>query len=647
MDKKLRIKELVDLLVEHNNLYILGKPIISDKEWDDMYFELLALEQETGYVLVNSPTQRVACEVKSDLEKIKHSHPMLSLDKTKDIETLENFIGEKEVIISAKMDGLSCSLTYEKGYLKRAETRGNGEIGEDILHNALVIKNIPKKINTDLDVLTVDGEIICTYENFKPFSNNYQNPRNFAAGSIRLLSSIVAESRNLSFIAWSLITDEKYTSVSSSLNMLKNLSFNIVPFEIYSAKKDGKIEDFIEKVKQKAVALSYPIDGLVIRYNDLAYGRGLGTTNHHPGHSLAFKFYDEQETTKLIDVEWSMGRTGVLTPIAKFETVFLEGTDVSKASLHNYGIMKELGVNKVGQTLHVFKANQIIPQVAKAEDDGAGAAIDYPRACPVCGGETAIETSRDGVENIICKNPSCSGKLINRLVHFCGKTGLDIKGLSKATIEKLINLNWLTNEYDIFNLKNKRNEWVKIAGFGPASVDKILKAIEESRKTNFVKFIAAMGIPLIGVSVAKELNKRFKTYKEFREAIAANFDFCLLPTFGIEKDRAINSYNYKIMDKIAEEFLMFENDFVEQNNCNLTLKDKIFVITGKLSSFKNRAELKTEIEKRGGKVTDNVTAKTSYLINNDIESNTGKNKKAKELNIPVINETQIIALLEK
>ena len=654
MNNKLkRIHDLVYLLNYNTKKYDEGKPEILDSEWDRAYFELEKLEKETGLILGNSPTQTINYELKTELNKSTHNHKMLSLEKTKSVSDVVNFVGNNLFLTMCKMDGLTCSLTYKNGELVSAETRGNGIIGEDILHNAKVLPSIPKHIPY-LDELVVDGEIICRYKDFEPFSNEYKNPRNFAAGSIRLLDAKECANRNLTFVAWDVITkmysdDEIEYRLDQKLNTLATFGFTTVPFFIHSGDllKEEIMEVFINDMKKLSELLSYPIDGVVIKFADCEFGRSLGETTHHFKNALAFKFYDETYPTTLINIEYTMGRTGVLTPVAIFEPIDIDGSTVERASLHNLSVMEELsgGFERKGDTLYIFKANQIIPQVDKWEHNGEyneEIHISIPEVCPVCGGETGIKMDNDS-KMLVCKNPNCAGKLINRLDHFCGKKGLDIKGLSKATLEKLIDWGWINSCKDLFTLREYRDEWIQKPGFGVKSVDKVLSAIDSARICDMDKYIAALGIPLIGSTASKELIKVFSSWDEFITAAEGNYHFYDIPNFGAEMNSAIHNFNYNEAKFIADNYINFAFKMDMSKNKNETiLADKTFVITGKLKHFKNRDEIKSKIESLGGKVTGSVSKKTDYLINNDKNSTSSKNETAKSLNIPILSEEDFI-----
>ncbi len=643
IDKSLiEIRELIDKLNYYTKLYDEGKPEISDQEWDWMYFQLCDLEHKYHTYCEDSPTQRVNYQVVNKLNKVEHSHPMLSLDKTKDIDVIKSFINNKDYIAMAKMDGLTCSIKYQNGKLVSAETRGNGLIGEDILHNVLQIKNVPKKINYK-DELILDGEIICTYENFKPFEEEYKNPRNFAAGSVRLLDSKESASRNLSFVVWDVIKGLEWCeTLSEKLETLDNTlnGWDIVPMYFGTT----HIETAIEQIVLKAKALGYPIDGVVFKYNNIKEYNAAGRTDHHFKGGIAYKFYDEEYETYLQNIEWTMGRTGVLTPVAIFEPVEIDGTEVSRASLHNISVMAEtLGQPYKGQKIWVYKSNMIIPQISKAEQKPLTISEFRCEQCPICGEHTELKNN-DGVVTLYCLNPQCNGKLINRLDHFCGKKGLDIKGLSKATLEKLIEWGWVSNYIDIYKLENMSNEWKCKAGFGEKSVERILKAIDNSKNTTLDAVIAAAGIPLIGRTVAKELCKYIKTYEDFRYKIESGFDFTQYDGFGEAMAAALLDFNYKEIDDVVDYALNIQEETQKENNNSL--EGKVFCVTGQLQLIKNRQILSNMIEERGGKVTSSVSSKTTYLINNDINSNSSKNIKAKELNIPIISEKEILKMME-
>ena len=533
----LEMSAVVRKLNKATKAYDEGNPIMSDKEWDDIYFWLVEAEKYCGFKNPNSPTVKIHYSVVNELKKVTHNHEMLSLPKTKEIKEVIDFIGEHNFIAMAKMDGLTCSLRYLNGQLVSAETRGDGIIGEDITHNARVINTIPKYINY-YDELIVDGEIICTTENFKAFAEDYKNPRNFAAGSVRLLDSRECERRNLTFVAWDVIKGlEDENQLNYKLMNLIDLGFIIVPFVYVDNTNEKPNEWFLNEIKTLSQANGFSIDGVVFKFNNVDYGKSLGKTAHHFNNAIAYKFYDELYETQLKYIDWTMGRTGILTPDAVFEPIEIDGAEVTRASLHNVSVMEEIMGDccYAGQKIKVFKANQIIPQIASAEKMSYGEVISKggisvdgfsgDLLCPICGGGTSLIKSDSGTVNLICDNPQCGGKLINQLDHFCGKKGLDIKGLSKATLEKLINWNWVNSCYSIFELKDYRDKWIQMPGFGVKSVDKILNAIEDAKTTTFDKVISSIGIPLIGKTISKDLASKFASYESFREAIDKNFDF--------------------------------------------------------------------------------------------------------------------------
>ena len=650
------MKELVEKLNDAAKAYDENKPYMPDTEWDNLYFQLAKLENELGYTLPNSPTQKINYEVINELKKVKHNHPMLSLDKTKEISDVNSFLNGEEAIIMCKMDGLTCSLLYEDGKLVRAETRGNGIIGEDITHNAKVIPSIPKTIPYK-ERFIVDGEIICRYPDFEPFKNEYKNPRNFAAGSIRLLDSGECKNRNLTFVLWDVIEGLKEEdSLSCKMSPLDACGFTIVPF----MRMKSLNEDWLTWVKDIAKKRGFPIDGAVIKIDSISKGKEMGKTAHHFNNAIAYKFADEVYPTTLKDIEWTMGRTGVLTPVAIFEPIDINGSEISRASLHNVSVMEStLGLAPyVGMEIEVFKANMIIPQIKPVSlIDGCSNTVDKlfhktldeepkhkyihaPLVCPICG-QVLIEKNNDGVKTLFCTRLTCEGKFINKLDHFCSKKGLDIKGLSKATLEKLIDWGYVKELNDLFLLDIFKNTWMKQSGFGEKSVNKILQAIQDAaQNATLESVISAAGIPLIGRTVAKDLANRFKTYENFREHINKGFDFSLLDGYGPEMNKALLMFDYKELDYIVESYIKFKEEEKTSIEVNNSLDGKVFVITGKLKNYKNRDELKSKIESMGGKVAGSVSSKTNYLINNDATSNSAKNVSAKKLGVEIITEEE-------
>lgn len=648
MDKVKRIKELVKQLNEYRDAYYNeARSDVSDEEYDRLFDELSELENETGVVYANSPTQSVGYEVKSELEKVKHSHPMLSLDKTKFVDDLVKFAGDKDCILSLKMDGLTCLLTYENGELVQGETRGDGEIGELITHNARAFDNIPLTIDYK-GHFEIEGEAIITYDDFNkinkflPENKKYKNPRNLASGSVRQLDSKIAAQRHIKFIAWKVPTDIASSSFINRLQYAVELGFDTVPLLPIRGNCNAEfINIVVEQLRKRAKEKSFPIDGLVATYNDITYGESLGTTGHHPKHSIAFKFAEDSAETVLREIEWSMGKTGSLTPVAIFDSVDLAGTSVSRASLHNISIMKELNIS-IGSTVTVVKKNEIIPQIIYCDANAVD--VDIPTTCPVCSGETQIVKENDS-EVLMCTNPHCKGKLLGRVSHFVSKKGMDISGLSEETIKKLIELGWIAEITDIYNLDQYYGRLSTMSGFGKKSVDKLRKSIENSKTVRLDKFIASLSIPGIGTSQSKELVKAFGAWDKFMDASVGYYNFTQLDGFGDVLNNNIHSW-FEDMSNIADHLaslMTFESE--DNSKTNNSLNGKSFVVTGKVYKFKNRDEVKEAIEKFGGKVTGSVTKSTFALINNDIESNSSKNKKAKELGVQIINEEQLIEML--
>ena len=626
---------MMDLIQKLNNAteaYDRGEPYMSDREWDDLYFQLEKMEDEAGFTLPNSPTQKVVFEKVSELKKVEHNHLMLSLAKTKSVEEVESFLGDKPFIAMPKMDGLTCSLRYVGGRLISAETRGNGQVGEDILHNILTLKSVPKTIPEE-EELIVDGEIICKYNDFEDFKDDYKNPRNFAAGSIRLLDASECAKRKLTFVAWDVIKgiDWRVGFLTNKLDQLEKYGFETV-FWIQENPKYA-----INDIKNMAEEYHYPIDGVVFKFNDIEYGKTLGSTEHHFKNAIAYKFYDETYETTLRDIEWSMGRTGILTPIAIFDPVDIDGSIIERASLHNLNIMYSLykGTWHSGLIVGVKKCNQIIPQIdyVKFQESCCPKRLDAPLICPIC----HSPTHRVG-DNLVCSNPDCEGKLINRLDHFCGKKGLDIKGLSKATLEKLIEWNWVNNFSDIYHLADHKTEWIGKPGFGSKSVSNVLDAIEASREVELASFISAIGVPQVGLAIAKKLVMAAPSYEDFREKVDSKYDFSVLDGFADSKTQAILSFNYTAADEVYKEMKIINapKEEVKDNK----LAGITVCITGRLKAFTNRGALVEIITSHEGKVVDRMSQIVEVLINNDIASESAKNKYAKEHGIPILTEEE-------
>ena len=648
-----RIKELVEQLNYHRNLYYnKSRPEISDFEYDQLFDELSCLEKETGFVMTTSPTQTVGYEVKSSLSKVVHNHPMLSLDKTKNVDDVIKFLNGKDGVVMAKMDGLTCSVRYLNGKLISAETRGNGEIGEDILHCAKTIKNLPLEINC-LDEVIIDGEVIITYDDFEkinatlPEDERYKHPRNLASGSIRQLDSSIAAKRNMKFIAWKMVKGCEDNSFGNRWVRMSELGFTCVPqLRIYKESiNQEKINYAISLIKETCEIGKFPIDGCVFGYDDIAYGDSLGATGHHLRSQLAFKFYDELYETILRNIEWTMGKTGVLTPTAIFDSVEIDGTEVSRASLSNVSVMYDtLGVPFIGQTVYVTKRNMIIPKIERAEKREyvrGDIALGVPLTCPICGGFTAIQKDNDS-EVLVCTNPNCSGKLLGRLNHFVSKKAADIDGLSEATLKLLINNDLINSFEDIYALKNHKDKLLNLPGFGTKSVEKLLQSIENSRTIKLENFICALGIDGIGTSASKTLSKA--VHGDLRELImlwANDFDFETLDDFGKITAKSFTDYFDEYINEI--EALAYHMKFIVpevKTENNVDLCGKSFCVTGSLNVYKNRDELVKDIESHNGKVVGSVSKKTDYLLTNDADSGSTKARKAAELNIPIINEVE-------
>ena len=644
-----KMYSLIEWLNARTKEYDAGAPTVSDKEWDDKYFELVKLERENpDLIYMGSPTRRVVFEKVSELRKIDHSHFMLSLDKTKDINEIVNFIASTKqlCIVMPKMDGLTISLTYQNGELVAAETRGNGLVGEDVLHNARVIPSIPLRIPYK-DTLTVDGEIICTTQNFKQFSDQYANPRNFAAGSLRLLDSAECADRYLTFVAWDVIEDCAFHTLSEKLEWIHEyFYFNTVSWHLVSGNIDkDKIYDSlnssIEYLKSQIATKGYPTDGFVIKIDNCEVYHDKGITAHHPKGALALKEYDEEVETELIDIEFTMGKTGQLSPVGIFKPVEINDATISRANLHNLSVMEDtLGKPYVGQHIMVIRSNMVIPQIAGGEiatqkEDF----IPIPDTCPYCGEPTTIV--KDNVKSVLmCTNPSCGGRINNIIEHYCSKKGMDIKGFGEKTIDFLLDKGWLNDISDLYTLKEHRTEWIQCEGWGTTSVDNLLFNILNSRECELPNFLAAIGIPDIGITVAKKICEHVSTYEEFRKMIDEAYDFTQWYGFADETRNKLINFDYSIADKIYNNYLTIK-EYKKAETIDSPLNGAKIVITGKLTKFKSRALAKDYFVRLGCTVTDTVTKSTTFLINNDKASTTSKNKKAQDLGIPIYTEDEV------
>ena len=648
MDKKLnRMKELIEILNNASRLYYqYSTPIMTDFEYDKLYDELEKLEKETNTVLSNSPTQNVEPEAIDSLVKVEHPAPMLSLSKTKSISELASFLGNQEGLISWKLDGLTIVLTYKDGKLSSGVTRGNGIIGEVVTENVKKFKNIPLTIPYK-GTLVVRGEAVIKYSDFNKMneeldddSSQYKNPRNLCSGSVRQLDSKVTAKRNVNCIIFALIESEKkFKLKSEEFEWLKSLGFDVVEYHKVTS---NNIEEQVLYFKNEINEYDIPSDGLVLLYNDIEYGKQLGTTAKYPKNAIAFKWQDETAETKLIDVDWLVSRTGLINPVAVFEPVELEGTIVSRASLHNVSILQGLSLG-IGDTILVYKANMIIPQIA--DNLTQSNSLTIPNKCPVCNHEARIISSND-VKYLYCMNDFCPAKLVKRLSQFTSRNAMNIEGLSDAIINKLADEGLIKTYADIYNLKRYKNDIISFEGFGEKSYDNLINSIEKSRNVKLANFIFALGIPDIGLSRAKLICKNYSN--DINKIRNLTFEE-LSKIDGIGEIIAkgwIDTFNNN--DFIKElELLLKEVNFTDTSiDNNQPLKDLTFVITGSVNNFTNRDELVEYIESYGGKVVKAISNNVNYLINNDITSTSTKNTKAKELGIKIISENDLMSMIQ-
>ncbi len=640
-------QQCVDLLNQWTDDYDKGAPVVEDYEWDDLYYSVQDFEYYNPELISpDSPTQKVHFVKVSELSKVKHSHPMLSLAKTKDLTKITEILGtDFPLIAMLKLDGLSCSLTYEKGVLVRAETRGDGVVGEDVTHNIWHVSTVPRHLPQKID-LTVDGEIIIKEDDFEPFAQEYKNPRNLAAGTVRLLDAATSIKRRLTFVAWdAFFSDEdEFTNLSDKLQFLQDSNFIVTRFrELSGNASNNKIQEAIDSLRDVAKVLDFPIDGIVFKIDNVKEYAKMGRTDHHFKGGVAFKFFEETYGTNLLDVSFDVSRTGELTPVAVFSPVDIEGSTVERASLHNLSILKEkVGIPYKGQSLQIVKRNQIIPQIEEAEKkDNPEHPIELPKVCPSCGAPLEILTSAAGVETLYCVNPECPAQLVGKLTHFCSDKGLDIKGLSEATLSKLIRAGFVSSFESIFILENYKREWMQMNGFGAASVNKILAAIEKSKETELWRAISALGIPLVGTKTAKDLAKHFGTWEEFERAILNNYAFEKINNIGKIIGDSLRGYPIGKVSFLSK-YLNFRKSANDAKSAPSPLEGKKIVVTGKLELFKNRRELVNKIEDAGGKATDSVSSSTFLLICNDLESKSSKANKARENGIPILTEQEFL-----
>ena len=650
-DKIKRMKELIPLLSEAAKAYYQeSREIMSNFEYDRLYDELLKLEQETGTVFAGSPTQKVGYEILSELPKERHERPMLSLNKTKSVDELREWLGNQTGLLSWKMDGLTVVLTYEDGVLAKAVTRGNGEIGEVITPNARTFINIPTTIPYK-GQLILRGEAVISYSDFEKLNDSiadvdakYKNPRNLCSGSVRQLNSEITASRNVRFMAFALVRADGVDFKNSRKEQflwLSSLGFETVEFvEVTAETLSNAVRGFAEKIEHYDI----PSDGLVLLYDDIAYGQSLGRTAKFPRDSIAFKWADEIQETTLLYIEWSASRTGLINPVAVFEPVELEGTTVSRASVHNISIMEALELG-AGDRITVYKANMIIPQIA--DNLTRSGVRDIPEACPVCGGQTEVRQLND-VKSLYCTNPDCQAKKIKSFTLFTSRDALNIAGLSEATLEKFIGVGMIHEYADIFHLDRHQEEIVEMDGFGQKSYDNLIAAAEKASHTTLPRMVYGLGVAGIGLANAKMICRHFKNdFEVMRHATVEE----LVEIDGIGEVLAqawtaffSDGKNNAIVDHLLAELTFEAEDEESSEGADEAFAGMNFVITGSLEHFKNRKELQELIERRGGKVTGSVTSKTNYLINNDVASSSSKNKKARELGVPILSEEEFLKL---
>lgn len=646
-----RMKELSGVLKEASRAYYAeDREIMSNLEYDALYDELVKLEEETQMVLAGSATTTVGYEAVDELPKEAHESPMLSLDKTKDREVLRGFIGEHKTLLSWKMDGLTVVFTYNQGSLQKAVTRGNGVVGEVITNNARVFDNVPLKIPYQGE-LTLRGEAIITYSEFEKINSEiedvdarYKNPRNLCSGSVRQLNNEITAKRHVCFYAFSLVKAEGVNFANSrqqQMEWLKDQGFEVVEYRVVTSDTlDEAMEYFATQIEHN----DFPSDGLVALYDDIAYGDSLGRTAKFPRNAFAFKWADEMAETTLEEIEWSPSRTGLINPVAIFTPVELEGSTVSRASVHNISIMRKLELG-IGDRIKVYKANMIIPQIG--ENLTKSGVKDIPEICPACGGKTVIEKVND-VESLYCRNPECPAKAIKGFTLFVSRDAMNIDGLSEATLEKFIARGFIRDFGDIFEIDRYKDEIIQMEGFGEKSYENLIESLNRAKKTELPRVLYALGIPSIGVAnakmICKELGYDMEKIRHVSEEELAAID-------GIGPVIAKSFVDY-FKKEGRQEKLDHLLSHLELGEAPKQKEEQIFhgmnfVITGSVEHFSNRKEVKEEIEKRGGKVTGSVTSKTNYLINNDTQSSSSKNKKAKELGIPIISEETFIQMMEK
>lgn len=636
--------------------YNTGTPIMSDAEFDKKLEELKKWEDEMGISLADSPTKNVGFKVLDGIKEVKHKTPMLSLEKCHSIEEIINFANGHNLVVSVKLDGLTVRLTYKNGDLVLAESRGNGIVGSDVTEHVKQFTNIPLHINKE-GTYVIDGEALIKLDDFAVVNKNgeYKNSRNLAAGTLSSLDTSVVKQRRISWYAWEVVeNDVIINSFFETLFEASLLGFDVVPFNDMTVENFGFLQDYIDSFIKIAEEENLPQDGVVFKFDDIPYGKSLGNTSHHYRNGIAYKIYNDSVETELLDIEWTMGKTGSLCPTAVFKPVEIEQTIVERASLHNISVMKDiLGTPWIGQHIGTFKANLIIPQLRwgeQTDDYSDKTTIEIPTICPICGNPTKIVKDNDS-EVLYCTNENCKGRLLGKLTHAVSKSALNVDGLSESTIEKFINLGWLSSIQDIYHLSDHEKGMKSLEGFGKKSVEKLLSSIEESRHTNLERFIYSLSIPLVGKTaskmIAESVDYDFDTFIDEMTIKGAEY-FRYLPGVG---NRLINSFNaywknhYSDIIRLANEFVFEKSNLVLDEIPN-TLQGKIFVVTGSVNHYKNRDELKNDIVAHGGAVVGSVSAKTDYLINNDVNSTSSKNQKAKSLNIPIISEDDFLQMLQ-
>lgn len=652
MDKLERIKQLIKELNNASYAYYNNVSIMPDYEWDKMYDELINLEEETGIVLSNSPTHNVGYSVADELKEVKHNHPMLSLDKTKSVDELIEFIGDKDCFLSVKADGLTTSLHYINGMLIGAETRGNGVRGTECLQNVLTMKNVPKEIPYK-DELIIDGETIIGWDTFReindklPEDKKYKHPRNLVSGSLQLLDSKEAASRNMRFVAWRVIKGFEHKTPSEDLFKAKDIGFEIIP--ILKSPRINQKEELailLNQIRESADLHNIPYDGAVMAVDDYKIAESMGRTEKFFRHSMAYKYEDELFETLLTDIEWNTSKTGLINPVAIFEPVDLNGAITTRATLHNITYIKDMMLG-IGDRIRVYRSNMVIPKIHDSIDKSGNFSI--PDKCPICGQPTRIVKENDS-EVLMCENPNCKGKLLNKLVHAANRNALDIENFSESTIEKFINLGWLNSIKDIYHLSDHGSDMKTLEGFGKKSVEKLLNSIEESRKTSLERFLYSLSVPLLGKSaskmIAEAVDYDLGKFMNIMTIYGAKY-FGSIQGIGDVLISSMDNYFEKQCDKIWQLSKEFVFETKSNYKTNDLLNGKTFVITGSLNHYSNRNELKEVIESNGGKVSGSISSKTSYLINNDIDSTSSKNKKAKSLGIPIINEEDFANMLKK